>query len=138
MKYEIVNVETWERKKFFRYYTEKLRNVLNMTVDVDVTSFLGYVRANGLKFYPAMIWAVSSIVNRHAEFKYGWDADGNLIRWDFISPHYTNFRKEEEQFVLLCTEYEKDLFSFHARFLADRERWKDVRAFARQRASDPG
>ena len=64
-----------------------------------------------------------------AEFRYGWDNDGNLIHWDYISPYYADFHKDDEQFVKLVTEYSDDLFEFHARFLADRERYKDLRAF---------
>ena len=39
-----------------------------------------------MKFYPAMIWVVSRVINVHEEFKLGWDQDGNLIRWDFFPP----------------------------------------------------
>lgn len=129
MKYEIVNLETWKRGKLFRFYIETLRNVMSMTVDIDVTALIEFVHAHGLKFYPAMMWVVSKAINQREEFKYGWDKEGNLIHWDYISPYYADFHKEDEQFVKLFTEYSDDLFEFHARFLSDRERYKDLRAF---------
>lgn len=128
MNYEIINTETWERGELFRFYIEKLRNVMSMTVDTDVTKLVSFVRAHGLKFYPAMMWAVSKAVNGRAEFRYGWK-DGNLVRWDYVSPYYADFHGEDERFVKLVTEYSGDLSEFHARFLADRERYKDLRAF---------
>lgn len=128
MNYEIINTETWERGELFRFYIEKLRNVMSMTVDTDVTKLVSFVRAHGLKFYPAMMWAVSKAVNGRAEFRYGWK-DGNLVRWDNVSPYYADFHGEDERFVKLVTEYSGDLSEFHARFLADRERYKDLRAF---------
>lgn len=128
MNYEIINTETRERGELFRFYIEKLRNVMSMTVDTDVTKLVSFVRAHGLKFYPAMMWAVSKAVNGRAEFRYGWK-DGNLVRWDNVSPYYADFHGEDERFVKLVTEYSGDLSEFHARFLADRERYKDLRAF---------
>ena len=129
MKYEIVNLETWKRGKLFRFYIENLRNVMSMTVDIDVTALIEFVHAHGLKFYPTMMWVVSKAINQREEFKYGWDKEGKLIRWDFISPYYADFHKDDEQFVKLVTDYSDDLFEFHARFLADREHYKDLRAF---------
>lgn len=128
MNYEIINTETWERGELFRFYIEKLRNVMSMTVDTDVTKLVSFVRAHGLKFYPAMMWAVSKAVNGRAEFRYGWK-DGDLVRWDYVSPYYADFHGKDERFVKLVTEYSGDLSEFHARFLADRERYKDLRAF---------
>lgn len=127
MKYEIVNLKTWKRGELFRFYIETLRNVMSMTVDIDVTALIEYVHAHGLKFYPAMMWVVTKAINQREEFKYGWDKEGKLIHWDYISPYYADFHKEDEQFVKLVTEYSDDLFEFHARFLADRKRYKDLR-----------
>ena len=129
MKYETVDLDTWKRGKLFRFYIDNLRNVMSMTVDMDVSSLAAFTRRHGLKFYPAMMWVVSKAVNQRAEFRYGWDHDGNLIHWDSISPYYADFHKEDEQFVKLVTEYSDDLFEFHARFLADRARCRDMRAF---------
>lgn len=47
MKYEIVNLETWERGKLFRFYIENLRNFMSMTVDIDVTALIEFVHAHG-------------------------------------------------------------------------------------------
>ena len=129
MKYETVNLNTWKRGNLFRFYIDNLRNVMSMTVDIDATALIEFVHAHGLKFYPTMMWVVSKAINQREEFKYGWDKEGNLIRWDYISPYYADFHKDDEQFVKLVTEYSDDLFEFHSRFLADRERYKDLRAF---------
>ena len=59
---------------------------MSLTVDMDVTPLVRFVKQRGMKFYPAMIWVVSRVINAHEEFKLGWDQDGNLIRWDFVSP----------------------------------------------------
>jgi len=98
----------------------------NMRIVMGLAEF---ARRHGLRFYPSMIWVVSKAVNAHDEFKYGWDGRGDLIRWEFISPSYADFHKEDERFTKLVTAFSEDLFEFHARFMADKETYKSHRAF---------
>ncbi len=47
MKYETVNLDTWKRGNLFRFYIDNLRNVMSMTVDIDVSSLTrGRARAH--------------------------------------------------------------------------------------------
>ena len=50
MKYETVNLDTWKRGNLFCFYIDNLRNVMSMTVDIDVSSLVAFVRAYELKF----------------------------------------------------------------------------------------
>ena len=77
MEYKIINTDKWERGKIFKYYIEKLPNVMSLTVDIDITEFLEFIKNKKLKFYPSMIWLVSKVLNSHDEFKYNWDKKGN-------------------------------------------------------------
>ncbi len=129
-----VDLNEWTRGDLFKVYIGKMRIVMSLTVDIDVAPLLGYTKKHGLKFYPVMLWCVSKVINAHEEFKYGWDENGDLIRWDFISPSYTVFHEEEESFTKLITEYSEDLSKFHERYLADGEKYKDVRGFAGDQA----
>ena len=128
MNDKIIDFNTWERGGLFQFYMEKMWIVMSLTVDIDVTPLVRFVRKNGMKFYPAMIWAVSRVVNAHDEFKYGWDAEGRLIRWGIISPSYAHFHPEDENFTKLVTPYKEDMMEFHACFLRDRERYRELRA----------
>ena len=107
--------------------TEELARERGLTVDMDVTPLVRFVKQRGMKFYPAMIWVVSRVINAHEEFKLGWDQDGNLIRWDFVSPSYAHFHPEDGNFTKLVTPYMEDLPAFHARFLEDREKYRELR-----------
>ena len=130
MNYKTIDLNTWDRGALFKFYIDKMRIVMSLTVGIDATPLVRFAKKNGLKFYPAMIWVVSKVVNAHDEFKYSWNADGNLIKWDVVSPSYAHFHKEDENFTKTVTEFSDDLFEFHALFLSDREKYKDVRAIA--------
>lgn len=125
----IVNLDAWERGPVFRHFIDDLRCVMSMTVDLDVTRLLDSLRKRGLSFYPAMIWIVSSVLNAHAEFRYGWDSRGRPVLWERIEPYYTDFRPDGDAFVKLVTPYDPDLEIFHRRFLEDRQRYAALKHF---------
>lgn len=77
--YTQVNINEWSRGNLFKSYMDNMRIVMSLTVDIDVTNLITFIKNNHLKFYPSMIWIVSKVVNAHDEFKYSWDNDRNLI-----------------------------------------------------------
>ncbi len=128
MNYTKINPEEWSRWELFRFYIEKMRIVMSLTVDIDVTSLKEYSKRTDMKFYPLMLWVVSKVINSHDEFKYGWDEDGGLIKWDFVSPSYVDFHAEDESFTKMVTEYSDDLSEFYGRAVADMLRYKNERS----------
>ena len=95
MNYTRMNLKEWSRGDLFQFYIDKMRIVMSLTVDMDVTNLKAYSKKHHLDFYPLMVWVVSKVVNAHDEFKYSWDADGNLllirifIRMTKISPKWS-------------------------------------------------
>ena len=128
MNYTTVDLNAWSRGKLFPFYIDQMRIVMSLTVDMDVTNLKAYSKQTGISFFPLMLWVVSKVINRHDEFKYSWDGEGNLIRWDFVSPSYPDFHSEDENFTKLVTEYPDDLTKFYGRVMADRERYRNDRA----------
>ena len=129
MTYKKIDLETWKRGDLFRHYIDRMPIVMSLTVDIDVARLVFYAKKNQLHFYPCMLWVVSKVINAHDEFKYAWDENGDLIRWDMLSPSYTEFHAEDESFTKMVMEYDDDLAVFHDRFMADRERHRDARGF---------
>lgn len=127
MNYTKVDMNNWNRGEIFKYYIENTRIVMSLTVDLNVTALTSYLRARGLKFYPCMLWIVSKVLNSHDEFKYSLDEDGNLIKWDFISPSYAEFHPEDESFTKLVAEYSDNFSVFYSRFMLNRAKYKDAR-----------
>lgn len=128
MNYTAIDLNEWSRGNLFRFYIDKLRIVTSLTVNIDITNLKAYSMKMYVEFYPLMLWAVSKVINSHDEFKYSWGEDGTLIKWDYVSPSYAGFHKEDENFTKMVTEYSEDLFEVYGRVMADRERYKNDRA----------
>lgn len=133
-KYTKIDLNKWNRGKLFKSYIDNMRIVMSLTVDIDVTRLIEFTKSNGLKFYPSMVWIVSKVVNAHDEFKYSWNDKKELIKWDYVSPSYTEFHKDDENFTKLVTEFSDSIFEFHARFILDREKHKKERAFVENKS----
>lgn len=127
--YTKINIESWERKDLFKLYTNDLKIVMNMTVDVDITHLHSLIKANGLRFYPTFIYVVARLMNARDEFKYHLTEDGELIRWDYVSPSYTDFNRETEKFNKFVTEYSEDFKTFYDRVVSDCERHRNESGF---------
>lgn len=56
MKYTKIDMNEWNRGRLFETYIQRMRVVMSMTADVNAEPLLKFTKANGLKFYPAMIW----------------------------------------------------------------------------------
>ena len=127
--YTKVDINTWKRRDLFKLYTTELPIVMNITVDIDVTNIYDFTKKHGLRFYPAMMWVVSKIINSRDEFKLSLNEKGELIRWDTVSPSYTDFNPETEEFVKFVTEYSDDLYEFHDRVVKDCKKHKNECGF---------
>ena len=114
MKYTKIDLNEWGRGKLFETYIESMRVGMSLTAEVSAAPLLKFV---------------AKTVNARSEFKYGWNERGELIKWDFVSPSYAEFHKDDENCTKTVTEYSGDLFEFHARFLKDREKYRNSRGF---------
>lgn len=135
MNYIVVDLNTWKRGKLFQFYIDKMRIVMSLTVDIDVTNLITYAKNNNLSFYSSMMWIVSKVINSHDEFKYSWDKDGNLIKWDYVSPSYTIFNSDET-FTKFVSEYSNDLLEFSKRIENDKEKYKNERGIIENQPSN--
>ena len=112
MNYKTIDLNKWNRRNLFQFYIDEMRIVMSLTVDIDVTNLKAYSKRIDIGFYSLMLWVVSKVINSHDEFKYGWNKQGKLIQWDYVSPSYTDFHSEDENFVKMVTEYSDNLFEF--------------------------
>ena len=70
MNYTSVDLNEWRRGSLFQFYIDKMRIVMSLTLDVDVTNLKAYSKVHHLDFYPLMVWVVSKIINQYLSVKW--------------------------------------------------------------------
>lgn len=115
MSFEIIDRTNWVRNAYFDHYFTNVPCTYSMSVKLDITSIL----QQHIKLYPAMLYSLSTIVNRHQEFRMDFDADGNLGVHGEMLPCYTVFHKDSETFSNIWTAYTPDFEGFLAAYTKD-------------------
>ena len=110
-----IDLEHWPRREYFEHYTAHVPCTYAITVQVDVTP----IAAHGVRLYPAMLYALTTIVNRHEEFRTAQREDGQLGVYASMLPCYTVFHKDTETFSSIWTEYHPSFPDFLAAYEAD-------------------
>lgn len=93
-----------------------------MTVKLEITNIV----KTHQKLYPAMLFALSQIINQHEEFRTAFDGNGNLGIFDVMHPCYTVFHPSTETFSNLWTPYTADYGAFSAAYEADKAQYGNV------------
>ncbi|TKV62179.1 chloramphenicol acetyltransferase CAT [Nakamurella flava] len=108
-----VVLDTWPRRPHFEHYLRQVPCTFSLTVELDVTDFAAALADSPLKTYPAQIWALATVVNRHEEFRMFVDDDDTPAVWDVVHPSLTVFNPERETFASVWVPYATDLCAFH-------------------------
>lgn len=115
MKFITIDKNNWERKEYFDHYANYVPCTYSMTVKLDITK----IQEKRLKLYPAMLYFITTIVNRHSEFRTAFNEKGELGIYSEMLPSYTVFHKERETFSNLWTEYTASMDDFFRAYEAD-------------------
>lgn len=119
MKFEYIDRNNWKREEYFRHYKENIPCTYSISAKLDISN----IKNRNEKIYPAMLYAISTIVNRYEEFRTALDEDGRVGMFDEMMPCYTVFNKETEMFSNIWTEYRKDYSEFKRLYTEDMENY---------------
>ena len=108
-----IDLATWPRREAFERYRDRVPCTYAMTVELDVTAFVAALRASSRKTYPAQIWAIANVVNRHPEFRMTLTEDGAPATWPIVHPAFTVFNPARETFAAVSLPYDADFGRFH-------------------------
>lgn len=125
--FHIVDLEKWERKEHFKYYTEKIKCGYSITSNLDVTLFKKSLEKNNLKFYPSFIYCVTYNINLMPEFRIRWGENNALIIYDIVHPNYTIFHKDDHTFSDIWSEYTNDFYNFYDNYKYDIEMYSNIK-----------
>ncbi|WP_256083903.1 CatA-like O-acetyltransferase, partial [Staphylococcus aureus] len=124
MTFNIINLETWDRKEYFNHYFNQ-QTTYSVTKELDITLLKSMIKDKGYELYPALIHAIVSVINRNKVFRTGINSEGNLGYWDKLEPLYTVFNKETEKFSNIWTESNASFNSFYNSYKNDLFKYKD-------------
>lgn len=117
MKLKKIDLNDWSRKDWFERFYSNIPCTYSMTVRIDVSKIFDA----GVKLYPALIYCLTAAVNKHEEFRTSFNSRGELVVYEEIHPSYTVKTKENENFSVLWTRFERDFLEFERRCRKDIE-----------------
>ena len=115
MTFTKIDLENWPRRAYFDHYFTQVPCTYSAVFKLDITK----LRQSGQKLYPAMLYALSTVVNRHQEFRMAINEAGELGFYDQVHSCYTIFHQDTETFSNLWTAYTPDYTAFRAAFEHD-------------------
>ena len=126
MQFEKIDRETWPRREYFEHYFGAVPCTYSMTVKLDITPIL----ESGRKLYPSLLYYLTTIVNRHAEFRTAINSGGELGVYSEMVPSYTIFHRDTETFSCLWTDYQPELGAFCDAYEEDLRQYGQVHGLA--------
>lgn len=129
MNFQLIDVSKWKRKAYFDHFLTDVPCTYSITVNLNITSLLKVIKPKNIKLYPCMIHLISSVVNRHEEFRMAINEKGELGVFDEMSPSYAIFVKEYETFTNIWTEYKSSFSEFYGNYLTDVEKYGESKQF---------
>lgn len=108
MQFTKIDINNWTRKEYFDHYFDNTPCTYSMTVKLDISK----LKKDGKKLYPTLLYGVTTILNRHEEFRTALDKNGQVGVFSEMLPCYTIFHKETETFSSIWTEFTADYTEF--------------------------
>ncbi|RJX39922.1 type A chloramphenicol O-acetyltransferase [Paenibacillus pinisoli] len=127
MKFNPIDMESWSRKPYYEHYMNQVRCTYSMTANIEIAELRAELKARGTKLYPALIYMITTVVNRHREFRTCFDSEGRLGFWDKMSPSFTIFHEEEKTFSSLWAPYCEEFVPFHDCYLRQTKAYKNAK-----------
>nr|WP_122012052.1 CatA-like O-acetyltransferase [Maliibacterium massiliense] len=112
-----IDMQRWPRREIYETFK---RTSACVTVQLDVAALYAACKARGRRFFPAVLYCLATIVNRHAAYRYAYDAQGHVCLWDEVHPFYTVPRGDApDLFAMKYTAYTPDFAAFYDAYVAD-------------------
>lgn len=127
MEFKKIDLDAWPRREWFERFHSAVPCTYSMTVRIDVSKILNA----GVKLYPALIYCLAAVVNKHEEFRTAFNSAGELGIYKEMHPSYTVKTKENEYFSVLWTHFHQDFVEF------DRRCRKDIEEYAAKGLLEP-
>lgn len=125
-----IDLETYYRKEHFLHYMNEVPCFYSMTTNIDITEMNKYIKKEGYKFYPVIVYVITRIINRHKEFKMSLDQDNHLGYFTYVNPSYTIFHEDDQTFSSIWTKYDSCFEEFYKNYRQDIKKYGHIKGFS--------
>lgn len=108
---EKIDLNAWERKEIFEFFSGVSNPFYSVTFNVDVTDAYNFAKQNGVSFYYAMTYLATKALNSVEAFRYAL-VDGELCLFDARTPSFTDLKKGSESFHIVTMPCEGGILDF--------------------------
>ncbi len=127
MNFRLIHLEEWERKPYFEHYLNELRCTFSITANIDISQLRAKLKSEGIKLYPALMFMLARIVNRHEEFRTCFNSEEELGIWESVSPSFTIFNEQSKTFSGIWAPYDERFEVFNEGYLSQVYKYKDAK-----------
>lgn len=113
MGFNIINMNTWDRKDCFNHFFNNAKCTYSITVNIDITNLYNYTKINKLRLYPTFTWVVSKAINNYEQFRMAFDNEDRLGFFDEIGPSYSVLNDKTKVMSDLYTTYNNVFLDFY-------------------------
>ncbi len=111
MKYKELDLNSWERKEIFDFFSTAENPYYMVTFRQDVTEIYNWAKENKKSFYCAMIWAVTEAVNSVEAFRVSV-VNGKPVLLEERHPSFADLKEGKETFHIVTMDRDKDIGRF--------------------------
>ena len=114
--YKTIDESTWERAVHCMVFRNSIEPSFCVTFEADITNFKKKVKAEGISFTLAMVYAVCKCANEVEALRYRF-LDGKVVLYDKIDTAFTYLNKETGLFKVVNVPFVDDLTEYAERIL---------------------
>ena len=126
--FSLIDVEKWNRREIFYYFSRIASTTYSVTSNLDVTNMIKAFKEHNLKFFPSFLYLSTTIIKQHPEFLVAMK-DRNIGYYSYLTPFYPAFHSSDKSISMLWTEYSPSLFEFHNAYLEDNKLYGENKVF---------
>ena len=119
-----IEMENWSRKQHFDFFIDFDYPQFNITVDIDITSLINYIREKDISFFKSIVFLVTKTANQVEEFKYRIIDNNQVVIVDQVDPSFT-IMGENDVFSFCNSTYYDNMDDFFASMEENIEKYKE-------------
>jgi chloramphenicol O-acetyltransferase type A len=121
-----IDLTTWARRSYFEHYLNDGPCTYAITVELDVSRLNRRIKEAGASTYAAHVWALTTVINRHDEFRTTLIDEVRPAVWPELHPAFTIFNRDSETFSSLWTPYDSAFSHFQRGMLETSRSHRDA------------